>query len=660
MRHKRHWWPFFVAAVLGTLLAAGAGSAAAQAIATPQELEAFAERYYQRPQPERIGAAIAFLGTTDLLANRSAEHLYFGFFANAFVRHPERAAEWRELIGKQNARTREALLNAMNAPAELRQVIASQAPTLGRNDQCWGAFFATGDLRQVAPVIDALQFTDERRDSVLFMAAALAKWSLSLQARKHPIVHKMLEYVVANSPRPLRDAIVDVIAKDADRIRQEVAAVMRSQHAKGLWLERGASRTPNGRLSFLLGLAGDTVSPDPDATAKAKDALARAMEDVRTTESYCSQYVVKDLALTQLKDHDYSAYGARIDYAAPGRYHVTQQAWLDPPGRYVYDEWISVGDENFQNMGLWFRSEDGLNAAQNQKFSLRELTQRLARIGAADRIDSQTIGTGSYWLLSYGDLQRRSQLADLRLCDPLALGSCDLRLWIDAKSETIAKTQLTLRGTDKDGKNLHIAINQVFGCHGEAITVTPPPRLNAVQAADGKLTITDSNVIAIPHHGGEINWSLDAGAADAKNRGPGLAAAHKPPTGDPLARPPHPYMHYFRTEVQNVSDHPLKIVWFGGFAQNDGKWVGIRLAGSGPLEGRFSSSYTEGERIVDGVIPPGKAAVCDANWTGGSAPDFARQKWAYVATDSAGNAYYAEAVVEPDVIKSVPPATTLK
>ncbi len=658
MRHQRQLWLFVVAISFGGLLAAAAESAAAQEILNAQELETFAERYYQRPQPERVDSAIAFLGTTDLLANRSVEHMYFGFFANVFARHPERAVEWRELISKQNAQTRETLLKAMSASTELRQAIANEPPTPGRNDLCWGAFFATGDTRQVAPVIDALRFVGERRNEVLFAAAGSAKWSLALQARKHPLVRRMIEYIAANYPPPLRNEIADVLAKDASRIRQDVAAIMRSQQARGLWLEHGAAPTPNAKLSFLLGLPEKTAMPDAATSTGATNVLARAIEKARNAESYCSQYVVRDFALTQLKDHDFAAYGARIDYTAPDRYHVTQQAWLDTGSKYVFDEWVSVGDDNFQNSGLWFRTRDGVNGAQNRKLSLRELVQKLARIGVPRGIGEVTVGTRNYLQYTFEALLRRGEEGERLFCGPLASGDCELRLWIDAKSETLAKAHLSLRGRGKGGKSVHVVVSQVFDCHGEAINITPPPRLNAVDAPDEKFMVTDANVAAMPHHGGETFWNL--GSSADIDRAIGLAVAHKLPTGNPLPRPPYPYMHYFRTEVQNVSDRSLKIVWFGSFTLHDGKWVGNRLAGTGPLARRFSSWYTDGERTENGVIPPGKTAVDSMSWTGSNAPGFTRQKWSYVAVDAVGNAYYAEAVVEPDVVKSVPPATASK
>ena len=39
-----------------------------------------------------------------------------------------------------------------------------------------------------------------------------------------------------------------------------------------------------------------------------------------------------------------------------------------------------------------------------------------------------------------------------------------------------------------------------------------------------------------------------------------FTVTHKPPTGAPLAEPPFKYMGYYRTEVKNNTDRPLKII----------------------------------------------------------------------------------------------------
>ena len=112
-------------------------------------------------------------------------------------------------------------------------------------------------------------------------------------------------------------------------------------------------------------------------------------------------------------------------------------------------------------------------------------------------------------------------------------------------------------------------------------------------------------------------------------------------------------MHYFRTEVKNVSDHPLKIVWFEAYRESGGTWYPGNVLSRALREEEFSAWYTEGAAIVHGVIPPGKTAVCDVNWYGSNSPETVRSKWAFITVDASGNDYYVEAVVEPSVVKLV-------
>jgi hypothetical protein len=134
---------------------------------------------------------------------------------------------------------------------------------------------------------------------------------------------------------------------------------------------------------------------------------------------------------------------------------------------------------------------------------------------------------------------------------------------------------------------------------------------------------------------------------------PPLTVVHLPPTGRPLAKPPFRYMDYYRTEVRNQSERPLKIVWFEGFSRVDGRWVPGNVLGR-VLRGKtFSRWYTEGDPVENGVIPPGKTAVCDVNWHGSNSPAPLNGKWAFIAVDDTGNDYFVEGIVDPSVVVRV-------
>jgi len=105
-------------------------------------------------------------------------------------------------------------------------------------------------------------------------------------------------------------------------------------------------------------------------------------------------------------------------------------------------------------------------------------------------------------------------------------------------------------------------------------------------------------------------------------------------------------MWYYRTEVRNTLDVPLRVVWFEAFHQEEGQWVPGNITGRTLTGQDFSEWYHDGDKIVGGVIPPRGAAVDARNWHGSSVPTREPVKWAYRAVDPSGKEHYAEIVVE--------------
>src|SRR6267143_7006399 len=112
-----------------------------------------------------------------------------------------------------------------------------------------------------------------------------------------------------------------------------------------------------------------------------------------------------------------------------------------------------------------------------------------------------------------------------------------------------------------------------------------------------------------------------------------FTVVHRAPTGRPLAHPPFRYMDYYRTEVRNVSNRPLKIVWFEGYGQVGDAWRPGNVLGRVLREEEFSAWYTEGDATNHGIIGPHETAVCDVNWHGSNSPAPANVKWAFIAVD---------------------------
>lgn len=132
-----------------------------------------------------------------------------------------------------------------------------------------------------------------------------------------------------------------------------------------------------------------------------------------------------------------------------------------------------------------------------------------------------------------------------------------------------------------------------------------------------------------------------------------LNVRHLAPTGTIFKEAPYENMWYYRTEILNKTKQPLRIVWFESYLKYNGHWYGANVLGKTLRSKEFSSWYTEGDTIKNGVINPGEKAVCDVYWHGNKDPEFIPTKWAFIAVDDSGNDYFVEAVVDREITKYV-------
>lgn len=95
-----------------------------------------------------------------------------------------------------------------------------------------------------------------------------------------------------------------------------------------------------------------------------------------------------------------------------------------------------------------------------------------------------------------------------------------------------------------------------------------------------------------------------------------MKVEHKKSQADILlaSRPESKY--YYRTEVMNTNDIPIRIVWFEFFTMLDGKhWQSVNITNKILREDMFVTWYSDGETKPEGGwLQPGETAVCDPNW----------------------------------------------
>lgn len=108
---------------------------------------------------------------------------------------------------------------------------------------------------------------------------------------------------------------------------------------------------------------------------------------------------------------------------------------------------------------------------------------------------------------------------------------------------------------------------------------------------------------------------------------------------------PYPFMWYYRTELRNNTDAPLRVISFEGYSHLNGEWMPNNVMRRPLGEDDFWNWYGVLEQPGLRVIPPHGVAVCEVNWHGNSVPWTPRIKWNYKACDEYGNVHETEAEI---------------
>jgi len=87
----------------------------------------------------------------------------------------------------------------------------------------------------VSKILGLVPFAAERRDFNLWQTGASAKWSLANQARQHALVRSTLEREKLTADKRTRDTIDELLERDPELIRQDMARFYERQKQLGRW-----------------------------------------------------------------------------------------------------------------------------------------------------------------------------------------------------------------------------------------------------------------------------------------------------------------------------------------------------------------------------------------------------------------------------------------
>jgi hypothetical protein len=126
-----------------------------------------------------------------------------------------------------------------------------------------------------------------------------------------------------------------------------------------------------------------------------------------------------------------------------------------------------------------------------------------------------------------------------------------------------------------------------------------------------------------------------------------------------LAYSNYSYVRFYRTDLRNTTDRPIRIIWFDAYSKFEGQWIASNVRNRVLRNRDFIDWHSRDDMTSDGWLRPGGTASCHVNWHATETPEDIQTKWAYIGVDAQGNDYFAEAIV-PEIraekMESMPPA----
>jgi len=221
-------------------------------------------------------------------------------------------------------------------------------------------------------------------------------------------------------------------------------------------------------LQALRNLSTRSASKGSEDVSDPKKIALRCVQETAKAPAYASELIVRDRTQKELASRDYVTLVWRIDFVKPDRYHVNQKGWSGGPD-YVYDEWVTLGSEHYDNAGLWMKSEGTGRVNLNPFFKADKYltilrTEEPKSAAVYHRLSRR------YYLLEY----ESASLGDFATFSESLIGPAHFRLWIDSATGLLAKGELAARNKETAGKETPFELEQAFAGYGLDIQIKAP------------------------------------------------------------------------------------------------------------------------------------------------------------------------------------------
>ena len=206
-----------------------------------EEFGAWVTYFYQAPKPGMIPAYIDKVHAEDFYRNNDLVTPALGFLAARFALEPQAvepalaqaagiskgdhvmtalAAYLGSPVGSPEYETARHALEDVDewntiewmANGGIRHIDDVDPLVPASLDFLWAAFFATGDVKYVDAIIPTLRHLQSKQPAEVVIGLA-ARWSMSSNARQHPLVLEECRRQIDAQPPQIADALREIVAK---------------------------------------------------------------------------------------------------------------------------------------------------------------------------------------------------------------------------------------------------------------------------------------------------------------------------------------------------------------------------------------------------------------------------------------------------------------
>jgi len=261
---------------------------------------------------------------------------------------------------------------------------------------------------------------------------------------------------------------------------------------------RRQSGSTEVHLNRLALLSEDTVKTKNNKTANIEEEVEQCINSVQASRSYSGRTFIRDLTANDLKKYRYICQEWRFDYSAPNAIHVSQK-FMDIELGWLYDEWITINEDHYQNAGIWmYKKRSDTHESYLDRNKILKIDNLLSILKDEKPIK---VVECSYKGVPY--MQLIYSLDTTHPCVSTYGFDQDYKyitahLWINQKTSMLAKGSYIFDG--KVPGTFRGDFQQVYTNYDASFEVKPPPWLNVEPNEDGEDIIVNTNVPIVRHY----------------------------------------------------------------------------------------------------------------------------------------------------------------